>query len=72
MTEPSKRLGIGEAAMRLGVSVSALREWADAGRVKHVRTLGGRRQFEVDEIDRVARAMGLEHSIADTRDGEAE
>lgn len=55
---PPKMLTIGEAARRLGVSESGLRKWADAGKVKHAKTLGGRRLFDPDEIERVRREMG--------------
>ena len=36
----------------LGVSSSSLRAWAAAGRVPHVRTPGGHRRFELDELVR--------------------
>jgi excisionase family DNA binding protein len=56
--QQAKMLTIGEAARRLGVSESGLRKWADAGRVRHAKTLGGRRLFDPAEIERVRQEMG--------------
>ena len=52
---PSRRsqlLSVSAAARLLGVSSSSLRAWAAAGRVPHVRTPGGHRRFELDELVR--------------------
>jgi excisionase family DNA binding protein len=43
-------VGIGEAADRLGISVSQLRRWADAGRVPVTLTSGGHRRFDVEHV----------------------
>lgn len=43
-------LSVSAAARMLGVSSSSLRAWAAAGRVPHLRTPGGHRRFEVDEL----------------------
>ena len=43
-------LSVSAAARLLGVSSSSLRAWAAAGRVPHVRTPGGHRRFELDEL----------------------
>ena len=43
-------LSVSGAARLLGVSSSSLRAWAAAGRVPHVRTPGGHRRFELDEL----------------------
>jgi excisionase family DNA binding protein len=51
MTEP-RLLTVSAAARLLGVSSSSLRAWAAAGRVPHVRTPGGHRRFELDELVR--------------------
>jgi excisionase family DNA binding protein len=48
----SRLLTVSAAARLLGVSPSSLRAWAAAGRVPHVRTPGGHRRFELDELVR--------------------
>ncbi|MGD9695541.1 MAG: helix-turn-helix domain-containing protein [Thermoleophilia bacterium] len=45
-------LSVSAAARLLGVSPSSLRAWAAAGRVPHVRTPGGHRRFDLDELVR--------------------
>jgi excisionase family DNA binding protein len=50
-SEP-RLLTVSAAARLLGVSSSSLRAWAAAGRVPHVRTPGGHRRFELDELVR--------------------
>jgi excisionase family DNA binding protein len=45
-------LSVSAAARLLGVSSSSLRAWAAAGRVPHVRTPGGHRRFELDDLIR--------------------
>ncbi len=50
--EGSRLLSVSAAARLLGVSSSSLRAWAAAGRVPHVRTPGGHRRFELDELVR--------------------
>lgn len=54
MTQPvmpgTNRLSVSQAARLLGVSVSSLRAWAAAGMVPHVRTPGGHRRFDRDEL----------------------
>lgn len=52
-----KPLRVGEAAGRLGVGAATLRRWTAAGYVKSVRSPGGQRWFEVDEIERVRQGM---------------
>jgi diguanylate cyclase (GGDEF)-like protein/PAS domain S-box-containing protein/excisionase family DNA binding protein len=47
---------LGEAAEALGVSASTLRRWADAGRIRVVRTAGGHRRFPTAEVRRLAAA----------------
>jgi excisionase family DNA binding protein len=51
-TDPPQLLSVSAAARLLGVSSSSLRAWAAAGRVPHVRTPGGHRRFELDELVR--------------------
>jgi len=50
--ERPQLLSVSAAARLLGVSSSSLRAWAAAGRVPHVRTPGGHRRFELDELVR--------------------
>ena len=50
--EGPRLLSVSAAARLLGVSSSSLRAWAAAGRVPHVRTPGGHRRFELDELIR--------------------
>ena len=49
---------IGQAAELLGVSVDTMRRWADAGRVKVVRTPGGRRLIDGVDLARLAVELG--------------
>lgn len=43
-------VGLGEAAVLAGVSVSTLRRWADEGRVPSFRTAGGHRRVRVGDV----------------------
>ncbi len=54
MAEPERLLTIGQAAKRLNMPVSTLRDWANAGHVRAIRTPTGRRLFRRDEIDLLA------------------
>ena len=49
----ASRLGLtaSEAARHLGVSISTLRRWSDAGHVESYRTPGGQRRFSVQQLD---------------------
>jgi molybdopterin-binding protein len=49
---------IGQAAELLGVSVDTMRRWADAGRVKVVRSSGGRRLVDGADLARLAVEVG--------------
>jgi excisionase family DNA binding protein len=51
---PVETVTMGEAAQTLGVSVSTLRRWADAGEIDMVRTAGGHRRFPLAEVRRLA------------------
>jgi molybdopterin-binding protein len=51
---------IGQAAELLGVSVDTMRRWADAGRVKVVRTEGGRRLVDGVDLARLAVEVAAE------------
>jgi excisionase family DNA binding protein len=52
-TRPASRLGLtaSEAARHLGVSISTVRRWSDAGHLKAYRTPGGQRRFSVAQLD---------------------
>ncbi|MEY2451578.1 MAG: hypothetical protein QOD92_1152 [Acidimicrobiaceae bacterium] len=52
---------IGQAAELLGVSVDTMRRWADAGRVKVVRTEGGRRLIDGVDLAKLAVEVGEAH-----------
>jgi molybdopterin-binding protein len=52
---------IGQAAELLGVSVDTMRRWADAGRVKVVRTEGGRRLIDGVDLAKLAVEVGETH-----------
>src|SRR3989304_2234604 len=43
-------LTLGQACRALGVDESTLRRWADGGRVRAVRTVGGHRRFAESDI----------------------
>jgi excisionase family DNA binding protein len=43
-------LGLGEASVLLGISLSTLRRWADSGKVSVYRTAGGHRRFRRQEL----------------------
>jgi excisionase family DNA binding protein len=52
-TRPASRLGLtaSEAARHLGVSISTVRRWSDAGHLQGYRTPGGQRRFSVAQLD---------------------
>ena len=52
-TRPASGLGLtaSEAARHLGVSISTVRRWSDAGHLKGYRTPGGQRRFSVAQLD---------------------
>ena len=47
------RLGltVSEAADHLGVSLSTIRRWSDAGHLRGYRTPGGQRRFTQEQLD---------------------
>jgi molybdopterin-binding protein len=47
------RVRIGRAADMLGVTVDTVRRWADAGRLKTVRSSGGQRLVPIEEVTRL-------------------
>ena len=52
------------AAKRLGVGATAVKRWADSGLLRCVKTAGGHRRFQIDEVDRFA-SSGAEQGDAD-------
>jgi excisionase family DNA binding protein len=50
---PPSRLGLtaSQAARHLGVSISTVRRWSDAGHLQGYRTPGGQRRFSVAQLD---------------------
>ena len=44
-------LGLHEASTLLGISLSTMRRWADAGKVPAYRTVGGHRRFQRHELE---------------------
>lgn len=51
---PRPWLSLREASARLGISPTALRAWADQGRVGSFRTPGGHRRFRVQDLETLA------------------
>ena len=53
MDRSNSRLGLStsEAARHLGVSLSTVRRWSDAGHLRGYRTPGGQRRFTVEQLD---------------------
>lgn len=47
------RYSIGEAAKKLGVSISTLRRWEKEGRLVAERTSKGHRRYRLDQLMRV-------------------
>jgi excisionase family DNA binding protein len=47
------RLGLttAQAARHLGVSLSTIRRWSDAGHLRGYRTPGGQRRFTTEQLD---------------------
>ena len=60
----SSRLGLStsEAARHLGVSLSTVRRWSDAGHLRGYRTPGGQRRFTVEQLDEFLRSLEQDSS----------
>jgi excisionase family DNA binding protein len=56
---PAPRLGLttSEAASHLGVSLSTIRRWADAGHLVGYRTPGGQRRFSVEQLEKFLESL---------------
>ena len=57
LDEATDLLRISEAAALLGVHRDTLLRWADAGKVPHLKTLGGHRRFRRSAIAALARQL---------------
>jgi excisionase family DNA binding protein len=51
MEQRPELLTIGEAAERLGMSITTVRRWADSGHLLSVRTPGNQRRFRRADVD---------------------
>jgi excisionase family DNA binding protein len=60
----NSRLGLStsEAARHLGVSLSTVRRWSDAGHLRGYRTPGGQRRFTVEQLDEFLASLEQESS----------
>jgi excisionase family DNA binding protein len=56
-SETGLSLTISEAARYLGVSLSTVRRWSDAGALPSYRTPGGQRRFSRDQLDDFLRSL---------------
>ncbi len=65
----TSRLGLStsEAARHLGVSLSTVRRWSDAGYLRGYRTPGGQRRFTVEQLDQFL--ASLEQGRGPSRNG---
>ena len=65
MPESYKRLlTSAAAAQRLGVGATAIKRWSDSGLLRCVKTAGGHRRFQIDDVDRFA-SKGTEQGDPD-------
>ena len=46
-----------QAAREIGVSTRTLAEWADRGRIRHVRSAAGWRFYDADDVARLKREL---------------
>jgi excisionase family DNA binding protein len=46
-----------QVAQRLAVSPKTIARWSKAGRLAHLRTLGGHRRYDPGMVDRLARQL---------------
>ncbi len=58
MVEDAKPLTPSQVAHLFNVSVAAVREWADAGKLPYFRTPGNQRRFRREDVDRILRNEG--------------
>ena len=55
--QPVLGLTISEAARFLGVSLSTVRRWSDAGVLPSYRTPGGQRRYSREQLDTFLRSL---------------
>ena len=60
-------LSVSEAARRLKVSAQTVRDWADRGKLPAMRTAGGQRIFQRDDIERARQERQMERSADQMR-----
>ncbi|GET43342.1 MerR family transcriptional regulator [Microseira wollei] len=58
-----------EAARILGVQVSSWRRWENEGRLKAIRTPGGKRRFWLEEVEKAAGVPRTIKTIKTEREG---
>jgi excisionase family DNA binding protein len=58
MVEPRRLLSRHEVAAIFGVSPHTVYRWAREGRLPVLMTLGGRRRYPADEVERLAQSQG--------------
>jgi excisionase family DNA binding protein len=56
-TGPRLGLSISEAAKLLGVSLSTVRRWSDAGVLPSYRTPGGQRRYNREQLDAFLKSL---------------
>jgi excisionase family DNA binding protein len=52
-----KLVDLAAAAAYLGVHFTTLRRWADAGKIAHIRTPGGRRRFSQTDLEQFRQSL---------------
>ena len=65
-------LSLGKAARELGVSPATVRRWTTSGFLPCVRTAGGHRRIESDDVEELARAIGDSSHLEARRSRERE
>ena len=71
LSKHSRLISLGEASRILGVKEATLRHWSNRGLVKVVRTKGGHRRFNIDEIRSITHQSPA-FSVAEARNLEEE
>lgn len=58
MKEKSKYMTLKKASEILGVTTQTLRNWDNQGKIKVIRTIGGHRRIDSEEIDKIVGVVG--------------
>jgi len=58
-------LSVSQTARHLGVSISTVRRWSDAGHLHGFRTPGGQRRFNREQLDDFLRSLDSPRRDAD-------